>query len=442
MRFASFSRTAPPPADEWTMSNACPWAAAHRASALSCPPSRVSSRSAPRSLYASALLGATTITLFLVGCGKPRSAEAAPEPARPTPVEDVLWATKARESYFRDFTGTRYGRSSPGDPSTHAWPIQWPFDGFAPEPNWLESAVLRAPVASVEWRFAQGTLVETYVDGDPTLLHFALEARPESAVVTTTTNATTPTSLPSWTWPTSFSVAWTAEHDLNRTNTRWLWCDAFADVYEIAPGGPYLLAVDRPGGEVETSVFWPDASGRPDPRAHIEWATSNATHRVTRGGAHVLASADFDANGTNDFLHLVGTPRGGSLGIDYRGILVLTDAKTRRAHVVELATNGIGFIDIDSNGRSEMMLAREGLQVAKCDDGFPHDFTVTDLIGFQRMRPTDLAGVDRVRKGSFTGTFPAWRAIDGDPAQAFRPLLSGNLKRELHSSGFLPYRRR
>lgn len=413
---------------------------------MSCSPSRTSSRRLRHVVSTVALLGSSSIAACLVGCGSPRSAEAAPEPARPAPIEDTTWVTKAREAYFGAFIGTRYGRRSPGDPSTYAWPIQWPFDGFAPEPTWLESLPLRAPVASVEWRFAEGTLVETYIDGDPTLLRFALEARPERAfpttTTTTTTNATAPSKPPSWSWPASFSTAWTSDHDLNRTNSRWLWCDAFADVYEIAPGGPYLLAVDLPGGEVATSVFWSDPSGGPDPRAVIDSTLPNATHRVTRGDVNVLASADFDANGSNDFLHLIGTPRGGSLGVDYRGILVLTDSTTRRANIVELATNGIGFIDIDRNGRSEMMLAREGVHVAKCEDGFPHDFTVTDLIGFQRMRPTDLAGIDRVRKGGFTGTFPAWRAIDGDPAQAFRPLLSGNLKRELHSSGFSPYRRR
>jgi hypothetical protein len=354
----------------------------------------------------------------------------------------VTWSSKAREAYFSDLVGLRYGNASPGDVTTRAWPIQWPFEGFAPEPTWLESTPLRAPIASVEWRFAEGTLVETYVDGDPTLLRFALAARPQSG--SATSSNTTPPANANWTWPTAFASAWTAEDDLNRSNTRWLWCDAFADVYEIAPGGPYLLAVDQPGGKIETSLVWPDASGADDPRAAITWPSRGSSdeqaHRAPRGSASVIASADFDANGSSDFLHLTGTPLGASLGISYRGILVLTDAKTRRAYVVELATNGIGFIDIDQNNRSEMMLAREGVHVPKCDDGFPHDFTVTDLIGFQRMAPVDLAGVDRVRKGSFTGTFPAWRVVDGDPTQAFRPLLSGNLKRELHASGFAPYK--
>ncbi|MFM7259551.1 MAG: hypothetical protein ACKO3W_03005, partial [bacterium] len=223
--------------------------------------------------------------------------------------------------------------------------------------------------------------------------------------------------------------------------------DAFADVFEIAPGGPYLLAVDLPGGTLETSVFWPDASGNLDPKATIEWPQDARSHRTERGGASVVASADFDENGSIDFLHLSSRPRGGSLGIAYEGVLVLTDVKRRRASVVPLTTNGIGFIDIDGNGRGEMMLAREGVHVAKCDDGLPHDFTVTDLLGFQsarsqRLGVVNLAGVDRVRNGAFNGNFPAWRAIDGDPAQAFRPLLSGNLKRELHASGFAPYRRR
>jgi hypothetical protein len=389
-----------------------------------------------------ALTSSATVVLTAGGCGNPRSAEAAPEPPKPAPIRDETWAAKAREAYFNDLVGLRYGKASPGDATTRAWPIQWPFEGFAPEPTWLESTPLRAPIASVEWRVVEGTLVETFVDGDPTLLRFALAARPQ-ANSATSPNTTQPANA-NWTWPNAFASAWTAENDLNRSNTRWLWCDAFADVYEIAPGGPYLLAVDQPGGEIETSLVWPDASGANDPRAAIAWpsrsSSNEQTHRATRGGASVIASADFDANGSSDFLHLTGTPLGASLGTAYRGILVLTDTKTRRAHVVELATNGIGFIDIDRNNRSEMMLAREGVHVPKCEDGFPHDFTVTDLIGFQRMTPVDLAGIDRVRKGSFTGTFPAWRVADGDPTQAFRPLLSGNLKRELHSSGFAPYK--
>ena len=418
------------------MSIARIWAVAHCASA--------SSRSGRcRALSAAlALMWSASVVFVASGCGNPRSAEAAPEPPKPAPIQDVTWSSKAREAYFNDFVGLRYGNASPGDVTTRAWPIQWPFEGFAPEPTWLESTPLRAPIASVEWRFAEGTLVETYVDGDPTLLRFALAARPESGSATSPN--TTPPVNANWTWPTAFASAWTAEDDLNRTNTRWLWCDAFADVYEIAPGGPYLLAVDQPGGEIETSLVWPDASGADDPRAAITWPSRSSSdeqaHRTARGSASVIASADFDANGSSDFLYLTGTPLGASLGISYRGVLVLTDAKTRRAHVAELATNGIGFIDIDQNNRSEMMLAREGVHVPKCDDGFPHDFTVTDLIGFQRTAPVDLAGIDRVRKGSFTGTFPAWRAVDGDPTQAFRTLLSGNLKRELHSSGFPAYK--
>jgi hypothetical protein len=411
-------------------------AVAHRASASS-RSGRCSALSAALALMCSA-----SVVFVASGCGNPRSAEAAPEPPKPAPIQDVTWSSKAREAYFNELVGLRYGNASPGDVTTRAWPIQWPFEGFAPEPTWLESTPLRAPIASVEWRFAEGTLVETYVDGDPTLLRFALAARPQASSATSPN--TTPPANANWTWPTAFASAWTAEDDLNRSNTRWLWCDAFADVYEIAPGGPYLLAVDQPGGKIETSLVWPDASGANDPRAAITWpsldASGKQTHRAPRGSASVIASADFDANGSSDFLHLTGTPLGASLGISYRGILVLTDAKTRRAYVVELATNGIGFIDIDQNNRSEMMLAREGVHVPKCDDGFPHDFTVTDLIGFQRMAPVDLAGVDRVRKGSFTGTFPAWRVVDGDPTQAFRPLLSGNLKRELHASGFAPYK--
>lgn len=434
------------------MSNVRHRAVALRAAASSrFAPSRCASISrcaSPSRVGLCALAFSAGATLLLAGCGNPRSADAAPEPPKPAPIRDDTWAAKARDAYFSDLTGTRYGEASPGDPSTRRWPIEWPFAGFAPEPAWFASKPLRAPVATVEWRSAGGTLVETFVDGDPTLLRFALAARPQDA---TSTTAPAPTADPStaaartrpdWNWPAAFSTSWSAESDLNGTNTRWLWCDAFADVFEIAPGGPYLLAVDRPGGELETSVFWPDASGNPDPKAAIAWPQDAQSHRTERGGLHVVASADFDENGSTDLLHLSGRPRGGSLGIAYEGVLVLTDTKHRRASVVAISTNGIGFIDLDGNGRSEMMLAREGVQVAKCDDGFPHDFTVTDLLGFQSMRAVDLAGIDRVRKGSFTGTFPAWRAVDGDPAQAFRPLLSGNLKRELHASGFPPYRRR
>ncbi len=385
------------------------------------------------------------LALSLTGCGKPRSADAASEAPPPPPARDEAWSAAARAAYFAGIAGSRYGTPSPGDAAVQGWPIQWPFAGFAPEPAWFATRPLRAPIASVEWRFAEGALVETFVDGDPALLRLALDARPSTSFANTPANATgTSAAQPprSWSWPVGFDAPWSADHTLHASNTRWLWCDAFADIFEIAPGGPYLLAVDLPGGELETSVFWPDASGNPDPKATIEWPQDARSHRTERGGLPVVASADFDENGSVDFLHLSGRPRGGSLGIAYEGVLVLTDAKRRRASVVPIATNGIGFIDLDGNGRSEMMLAREGVQVAKCEDGFPHDFTVTDLLGFQSMKVVDLAGVDRVRKGGFTGTFPAWRALDGDPAQAFRPLLSGNLKRELHASGFPPYRRR
>jgi len=385
------------------------------------------------------------LALSLAGCGKPRSADAASEAPTPPPARDEAWSAAARSAYLAGFTGSRYGAPSPSDATVQGWPIQWPFAGFAPEPAWFESRPLRAPVASVEWRFAEGTLVETFVDGDPALLRFALDARPSAGFANTSANAAASSAAQpprSWTWPVGFDAPWSAEHPLHASNTRWLWCDAFADIFEIAPGGPYLLAVDLPGGELETSVFWPDASGNLDPKATIEWPQDARWHRTERGGVPVVASADFDENGSVDFLHLSGRPRGGSLGVAYEGVLVLTDVKRRRTSVVPISTNGIGFIDLDGNGRSEMMLAREGVQVAKCEDGFPHDFTVTDLLGFQSMKVVDLAGVDHVRKGRFTGTFPAWRALDGDPAQAFRPLLSGNLKRELHASGFPPYRRR
>ncbi|MFM7260058.1 MAG: hypothetical protein ACKO3W_05580, partial [bacterium] len=72
------------------------------------------------------------LALSLAGCGKPRSADAANETPKPPPIRDEAWAIAARAAHNAELVGTRFGRPSPGSPSTRGWPIQWPFAGFAP----------------------------------------------------------------------------------------------------------------------------------------------------------------------------------------------------------------------------------------------------------------------------------------------------------------------
>ena len=385
--------------------------------------------------YATLLGGALCMSL-LAGCGGAKSAEAsesasaAPPPPRPA-LHDPLWAIDARAQFLDAESGVAFGDPQIGDAPLRAWPVQWPFDGFVATPQAFTTTPTKRSVAQVEWRMRNGQLVESFVDGDPSIVALCLRHFPRA----------TATRTDDWIWPAAYETAFSTANALHAANSRWLWCDALTDAYEIAPGGPYLLVSEATDGTITSTVAWMDGNGveRPSTHGGLTRATSCT---YDRGAETILATADFDANGSTDILHLSGSPRGSSLGMLYTGVLALTDLARRTATLTEISCSGIGFVDLDQNGRAEMLLAHDALHVAKCNDQRPHDFIVTDLLGFQRMQVVDLAGLHHVQNGRFFAGFPAWRQIDGDPRDAFEARLSGNLKRELHTSGFPAYRRK
>ena len=359
---------------------------------------------------------------------------------------DAAWARAARARYWQDL-GENATEFLCLEPATRMPESEqagrmaaWPFDGFAPHPSRFPAPAVSStrPAATVEWRrSASGEYLESHVEGAPELVELARATRRDASM----RHASGP-GIRAEPWsrhaevPAAFDPAIAAEADWHPGIVRAYWCSAWTDCYAIdATGAQFVVTVDPAAGWSELRVAHVD--GTVAPEVHRFEDPAYFTLQARTVGALLLV-ADLDANGTRDhfFASIVCGNR--TCGID--GAFALTSPDGRRTRFSAIESDRLGLIDLDGNRRAEI-LSSGSASVARCTDGRPHNFVVTQLLGFQDLGVVDLRGVHAIRHGDFVGRFPAFEWLAFDPKERFRPLLTEAQRREFGATPHPPYRR-
>ena len=354
----------------------------------------------------------------------------------PPADNDHIWAARARAEAMQAVAANSRmyfgGRLAGGDTAPReAQP--WPYEGLAPSPRTFDLSALPAPIGTIEWRRTKGELVESHAVGSEAVLAAIRAAKPAPSAGAEATPG------PDWSRDEVIPDALACDEKsaiwVNAT-MRSAWCSAWADCYEVDAGRVHLVVVRVDGVADADLVAVVAAEG--GPRAtRVGAIPAENIESVGAGACAVIAVADFDANGTRDcFVSAVYTSCG--LGLTtFEGFFVLAEAKAGRVRATPYAARALDFIDLDGNGRAEVLsMTFEGCD--RCTDGKPHNFFITNLLGFQDLGVVDLRGVHRIRHGEFTGTFPAFEWYANEEDQRFRPLLTLEDKRRL---GAVPYPR-
>jgi hypothetical protein len=300
---------------------------------------------------------------------------------------------------------------------------RWPFKDLIDPPTPFpldESQAL--PTASIEWRFDGKQLVESFTSG-------AQDGLDVCRRLTPTLDSLVSDGAP--------CPVWGEEPDPDRRG-RGSWSTAFVDCYEIAPKGPWIAVTHR-GTHDSTSVQLVDFD---DARDSIRDAGppmlyTNVNSTSAESGLF-LRVADFDANGSPDFL--VGTFQY-SLGLSHchqEGMFILTDGSRRVASVQPFESIGTGLIDLDRNGRAEVLLTT--FAGTTCLDEEHHTFWITRLLGFQDLKLVDLRDIHTFEQGGFVGRFPSFEWFAFDMKNRFKPLLSQEMKDQLEGPRRPAYR--
>ena len=153
-----------------------------------------------------------------------------------------------------------------------------------------------------------------------------------------------------------------------------------------------------------------------------------------------LHLADLDRNGSRDAVlasHACGS--GGLVSCSHGIRIVLTDVPAARTTITSLEGLGFDLIDLDRNGRAELLL-RDHAHCERCIDGKPHNFDVTQLLGFRGLRVVDLRDVHALRSGTFVGRFPSFEWMAFDERHRFRELLTPDDRDRLAPQRWLAYR--
>lgn len=370
------------------------------------------------------------------------------------PSDDASWAEAARERYWRMLAenaaylfNLKPLRDDPDSaPAGISVSGVWPFDGLAPRPQAIATptAARTRPVASIEWRRSKdGSMTECFATGSPALLEMTRRVRPDcSPRVAAGEQAPDPLAF---VWqrsddvPSTFdpkcateSAPWSAG------NTRASWCSAWVDCYPLGPEGMYLfLAVNLHHEKIVATV-----TGLGDGASTLQFGPFDLAETARPGitGGALLLAADLDSNGCLDYCFAEYYCSCGICVCGSRGFFVLSDGDRREARFSQYGAHGVALIDHDRNGRAEL-LSMHFRPCEHCTDGKPHNFWVTNLLGFQNLELVDLREVDRIRHGSFVGSFPAFEWLSYNPQSRFRPLLTVAQKADLGDSGFPLYRR-
>lgn len=318
----------------------------------------------------------------------------------------------------------------------------WPFDGLAPAPGPVtrSGGALSSPAATVEWRRGEdGELREFFAQGPKQLIAIARGKKPAEASALGGAGPVARRAREPWKRNPSFKPEDFAEgFCCTSVGERTDWCSAWADCYPTGVEGLFVvLTLDVGRDELRVAVVDTKQPGDQPSAGPIEF--SAARYSGPTGGPILLAQ-DFDANGTIDYCVGEFTCGCGLSICHLSAVFVLTDGPSRTARITQLDSDGASFIDIDDNGRLEI-LARRFVGCRECTDGKPHNFWVTSMLGFQDLGIVDLKGVHRVRHEAFEGTFPAFEWLSFDPKDRFRPLLTDAQKEQMGQSGFPPYRR-
>lgn len=362
---------------------------------------------------------------------------------------DERWAAAARARYWKylddaalDHLGLDPGAGSrsPDDEGRAAWP----FDGLAPRPARFPAAgrASTRPAGSIEWRRSPtGQYLESFVEGDARILDLARETRRDAAS-RHAADSESSSGRPATAWardpevPIAFDPAIAFSDDWHAGTLRARWCSAWTDCYEIGPTGLVLLVtVDVAANWSELRVARVDGNGSLEIRRLP--GAEYFTWQAPTSGALLLAT-DLDGNGTRDFLFAsIGC---GNSACRLDGVVVMASPDGARVRCSPLDSLGAALIDLDGNGRAEI-LTRHYASVERCTDGKPHNFWVTQLLGFQDLQVVDLREVHAIRHGAFVGRFPSFEWFSFDPEDRFRPLLTDGQRRALGATPYPPYRR-
>lgn len=365
---------------------------------------------------------------------------------------DRRWAAAARdrcwsEAYEKAVGSLELRKHPPtGDASGAGAPEEygmWPFHGFVPRPAAFpppEPGSTR-PVATVEWRVGRDGIVESFASGATPALAAAREARPRVAAqpgsVPSTSDAETAGDTGIWSRNPEVPSVFTPEscESWDAGLERSSWCSGWVDCYPLGEDGRFLLViVDAVRNTLELRAI-----GNGETRT----LRSVNSHAGTLGGVSfgwIMLACDLDANGTTDYF-IADYACGNGLGIcRIEGCFILTDTTTGRIRVTDFTSDGMALLDLDRNGRAEI-LSLSFSSAVECTDGRPHSFWVTQLLGFQDLGIVDLRDVHGFHHDNFTGRFPAFEWLAFDPRNRFRPLLTDAQKSELGKSGFPLYRR-
>lgn len=349
----------------------------------------------------------------------PSSPESAPAPAEaPAPIAPS--ETDERAAYFRCLGGPLVSRYS----DVPGYESRWPFEGLIDRPATFPVATTPPPpTAIVEWRYDGSSLVESHVTGTSEGQAICRRLRPE---------------LMSLQRDGEPCPAWTSVDPEGNTG-RGRWSSAFVDCYEIAPGGPWITITHRAHpGSIQVHLVGFDAArtsirpaGPPQKTAGIDSTSAEA--------GPLLVFADFDRNGSPDVL--IGTYQY-SLGIGHchqDSMFILTDIRRDTAKVTPFRSIGTGFLDLDRNGRAEVLLST--FAGTTCLDDKHHNFWITRLLGFQDLTLVDLRDVHTFQQDGFIGRFPTFEWFAFDMKNRFKPLLSNEMKATLEGPRYAPWRR-
>lgn len=365
---------------------------------------------------ASLMFGAS----LLAGSPEPPSisgAESTPPepPASTTPSE-----ADERAMYFRSLGGPLGSRYSeiPG------YDARWPFDGLIDPPATFPVAESPPPpCATVEWRHDGSALVESHASGTAEGQAICRRLRPDLMSLQRDGEP-----CPAWT-----SV------DPDGNTGRGRWSSAFVDCYEVAPGGPWITITHRAHPEtIQAHLVGFGADHRSIQEAGPPLSTYGVVSSSAIAGP-LLTIADFDRNGSRDFLFGVFHHPLGLAHCHQDSMFILTDVRARTARVTRFQSIGTGFLDLDRNGRAEVLLST--FAGTTCLDGKPHNFWITRLLGFQNLTLVDLRDVHVFEQDGFTGRFPAFEWFAFDMQHRFKPLLSSEMKTELEGTRYPPWRR-
>lgn len=166
----------------------------------------------------------------------------------------------------------------------------------------------------------------------------------------------------------------------------------------------------------------------PDRATPGEWTVVLAREIPESPGMwSALHVGDLDADGSPDIV-CAWNSRGCGLRADiaeYR--VILTDRAATRAWWCELGHSfGLEYLDVDRNGRAEL-LVRRLVECERCTDGKPHNFWVHHLVGIQGRRLVDL--------NATVPDFPRFEWLSFDTKDRFRPLLTPAMKATLAGAG-------